>query len=100
MPLRAAINTGSYEAVSQCHCEGLPRRREDRSNLIRDGNQRDCLACVPKRHFGVQARSILGVYPEVFDPSTQLRVDAEQHRGIEGLAMTKRGLGRGLGPGG
>ncbi|NIR14914.1 MAG: hypothetical protein GWN86_13590 [Desulfobacterales bacterium] len=47
---------------------------------------------MPKRHFGVQARSIQGVYPEVLDPSTQLRVDAEQHRSIEGLAMTKRGL--------
>jgi hypothetical protein len=32
------------ETVSQCLCEGLPRRREDRSNLIRHGKQRDCHA--------------------------------------------------------
>ena len=31
--------------------------------------------------------------PELLDPSTQLRVDAEKRRSIEGLAMTKRGAG-------
>jgi hypothetical protein len=42
----------------------------------------------PKRLPG----SLEGVYPEAIDPSTQFRVDAEQRRSIEGLAMTKRGF--------
>jgi hypothetical protein len=49
------------DAVLQCHCEGLPRRREDRSNLVR-GETRTL------------PRSPQGVYPEV----------------PEGLAMTER----------
>ena len=64
---------------------GTPAEAGGPKQSHKESQQGDCHACLPKRHFGVQARSQKEVYPRVkHGAGSEL---------LEGLAMTKKDYG-------